>query len=103
MLIRRAKCLRGEVNLPGDKSISHRAAMLGAMGNGTTSVSNYAASADCASTLECMRALGVRIDREGEALRIHGVGKKGFTAPAAPLDCGNSGTTMRLLSGILAT
>lgn len=102
MLIRRAKYLRGEVKLPGDKSISHRAAMIGSMATGTTRVSNYAASADCASTLECLRGLGVRIGREGDVLQIDGVGKKGFTAPSGPLDCGNSGTTMRLMAGILA-
>lgn len=102
MLIRRAKYLRGEVNLPGDKSISHRAAMLGAMASGTTRISNFAASADCASTLECLRSLGVEFDREGERIVIRGVGTKGFDAPASPLDCGNSGTTMRLLAGILA-
>jgi 3-phosphoshikimate 1-carboxyvinyltransferase len=103
MLIRRAKYLRGEINLPGDKSISHRAAMIGSMATGTTRIGNYAASADCASTIECMRALGVRIHREDELVLVEGVGKKGFTAPVAPLDCGNSGTTMRLLAGILAT
>lgn len=102
MLIRRAKYLRGEVNLPGDKSISHRAAMLGAMASGTTRISNFAASADCASTLECLRSLGVEFDREGERIVIRGVGTKGFAALASPLDCGNSGTTMRLLAGILA-
>lgn len=102
MHIRGAKCLRGEIVLPGDKSISHRAAMLGAIAAGRTRIENYAASEDCASTIECLRQLGVTIEREGSRVIIHGVGKKGLRAPDGPLDCGNSGTTMRLLAGILA-
>jgi 3-phosphoshikimate 1-carboxyvinyltransferase len=88
--------------LPGDKSISHRSAMLAAMAEGDTRIENFAASDDCASTLECLRRLGVEIRREGSVVHVRGVGKTGFRAPEAPLDCGNSGTTMRLLAGVLA-
>ena len=88
--------------MPGDKSISHRSAMLAAMAEGDTRIENFAASDDCASTLECLRRLGVEIRREGSVVHVRGVGKTGFRAPEAPLDCGNSGTTMRLLAGVLA-
>ena len=102
MHIRGARCLRGEVILPGDKSISHRAAMLGAIANGRTRIDNFASSEDCASTLACLSQLGVESEREGSSVVILGVGKKGLQAPEGQLDCGNSGTTMRLLAGILA-
>jgi 3-phosphoshikimate 1-carboxyvinyltransferase len=92
----------GTINLPGDKSISHRAAMFAAIAEGTSRISNFASSADCASTIECLKALGVRIERVGSDVIVHGVGKTGLVEPSAPLDCGNSGTTMRLISGILA-
>ena len=98
----RAKLLNGVVNLPGDKSISHRAAMLASIAVGETRIANYAASADCASTLGCMAALGVEMTRSGSDVLIRGVGKDGLRRADGPLDCGNSGTTMRLLSGILA-
>lgn len=102
MKITAANRLAGKVILPGDKSISHRAAMLAAIADGTSRITNFAASEDCASTLACLAGLGVKIEREGMNVTIHGVGKTSFTAPAVPLDCGNSGTTMRLLSGIMA-
>jgi 3-phosphoshikimate 1-carboxyvinyltransferase len=102
MIIRPAKYLRGEVTLPGDKSISHRAAMIAAIAEGETRIDNFATSADCASTLECLRLLGVNIRREGATVWIQGVGRQGFKVPSEPLDCGNSGTTMRLMAGILA-
>lgn len=102
MKLRPAKMLSGTVRLPGDKSISHRAAMFAAMADGETAIDNFASSSDCASTLSCLQGLGVEIGREGSTVTIRGVGKAGFRAPAGPLDCGNSGTTMRLLSGILA-
>ena len=76
--------------------------MLAAMAEGDTRIENFAASDDCASTLECLRRLGVEIRREGSVVHVRGVGKTGFRAPEAPLDCGNSGTTMRLLAGVLA-
>jgi len=100
--ISRAKRLNGIVRLPGDKSISHRAGMLASIAVGETRIENYAASTDCASTLECMAALGVEITRRDGNVVIHGVGKNGLRRPTGALDCGNSGTTMRLLSGILA-
>ncbi|MFN2501130.1 MAG: 3-phosphoshikimate 1-carboxyvinyltransferase [Pyrinomonadaceae bacterium] len=102
MRIRPATAVRGEVIIPGDKSISHRSAMISAMATGVTRIANYAPSADCFSTIECLEALGVKIDNDGEHLLVNGVGKTGFSAPVKQLDCGNSGTTMRLLSGILA-
>ena len=95
--------LQGRIRVPGDKSISHRAIMLGALAEGVTRVSGFLMGADNLATLEAFRAMGVRIDgpRSGE-LSIHGVGMHGLRAPAAPLDLGNSGTAMRLLSGLLA-
>lgn len=102
MLIRPAKKLRGEIRLPGDKSISHRAAMLAAMADGETRIENFATSADCASTLQCLKQLGVGLRQDGTTVWVNGVGKSGFRVSDQPLDCGNSGTTMRLLAGILA-
>lgn len=102
MKINSANYLQGTINLPGDKSISHRAAMFSALAEGETKISNFASSADCASTLECLKGLGVEISRDGSNVFIKGVGKKGFTKPEMQLDCGNSGTTMRLMCGILA-
>ncbi|CAN5543183.1 3-phosphoshikimate 1-carboxyvinyltransferase [soil metagenome] len=94
--------MHGTILLPGDKSVSHRAAMISAMAAGTTRIDNFATSADCASTLGCVKALGVGVRREGNTVFVDGVGKTGFLAPSSRLDCGNSGTTMRLISGILA-
>lgn len=102
MKIQPASSLRGTIKLPGDKSISHRAAIFAALANGETVIENFASSADCASTVECLRNLGVEIERENSTVRVKGVGKNGFTAPVRELDCGNSGTTMRLLTGVLA-
>jgi 3-phosphoshikimate 1-carboxyvinyltransferase len=102
MLIRSAKRVVGEISVPGDKSISHRAVMLGAIAEGTTRVTNFATSADCASTVNCIGQLGVKIAKTGSSLSVAGVGKRGLRPAGAPLDCGNSGTTMRLMSGILA-
>jgi 3-phosphoshikimate 1-carboxyvinyltransferase len=98
------------VRVPGDKSVSHRAALVAALAEGRTVVSNYSTSADCASTLEALRSLGVRVERDGAAVVIEGPAegagvderKPHFRQPSAPLDCGNSGTTMRLLAGVLA-
>lgn len=102
MNINPANLLRGTIRLPGDKSISHRAAIFAALATGATRIENFASSADCASTLDCLRNLGVEIERENSTIYIKGVGKNGLTKPSAPLDCGNSGTTMRLLAGVLA-
>ncbi len=88
--------------MPGDKSISHRAAILLAMSEGKARITNFSLSADCAATLKCLRALGVKIDQSGTTVTITGAGKSGFQEPSAPLDCENSGTSMRLLAGVLA-
>jgi 3-phosphoshikimate 1-carboxyvinyltransferase len=88
--------------MPGDKSISHRAAMIAALAEGTSSIRNFSTSADCTATLSCLTALGVAIERDNTAVAITGAGIDGLREPAGPLDCGNSGTTMRLLAGILA-
>ncbi len=103
-LVRRVRRLAGELRVPGDKSISHRALILNAIADGDAIVSNLGPGADCASTLRCLRALGVAIDRrEGEdTVRIAGVGPRGLREPEDVLDAGNSGTTMRLLMGLLA-
>lgn len=102
MKIKPARTVRGTITLPGDKSISHRAAILAAMATGETRIDNYATGADCASTLQCLEALGVEIRREETTVFVRGVGKTGFRKPVGGLDCGNSGTTMRLLAGVLA-
>jgi 3-phosphoshikimate 1-carboxyvinyltransferase len=102
MRISPAKVLHGTVPLPADKSISHRAAILGALAVGRTRIDNYSAAGDCASTLDCLELMGVEIIRENESVTIVGRGKPGLTEPSRPLDCGNSGTTMRLLAGVLA-
>ena len=100
------------MSVPGDKSVSHRAGLLAALAQGRTEITNYSSSADCASTLEALRALGVSIERDGSTVRVEGAGVGGrekvdgvqrrFQQSSVPLDCGNSGTTMRLLAGVLA-
>lgn len=108
MRIQTARRLRGRVRVSGDKSISHRAAIISALTDkgGRSRLTNYSTSADCASTLACLRALGVRIERAGDDVWIEGRGTLWTPEDAhdasAPLDCGNSGTTMRLLAGLLA-
>ena len=102
MIIRSARRIHGRIRVPGDKSISHRAALIAAIANGVSHINNYSTSADCAATLSCLEKLGVRIERHGHDITVHGIGRQGFSAPAGPLDCANSGTTMRLLAGILA-
>jgi len=98
-----ARRLRGSVAPPGDKSISHRAAILNALASGPALVENFQRGADCLATLRCLRALGVQWRwQEDGALAIEGVGLEGLREPSAPLDCRNSGTTMRLLAGVLA-
>src|SRR5437868_12109467 len=95
--IKPAAKISGTVSVPGDKSISHRLAMLGAIAEGTTAIHNFAASVDCQSTLECLRRLGVRIDRNGSTVIIQGRGLRGPQRPSRDLDAGNSGTTVRLM------
>lgn len=92
----------GSIHLPGDKSVSHRYAMLASIAEGVSDISNYSTGADCASTIECMRDLGVKIDQDGTRVKVHGVGLDGLQAPKKQLDAGNSGSTIRMLSGILA-
>jgi 3-phosphoshikimate 1-carboxyvinyltransferase len=101
-LIHPAGPLRGSVRLPGDKSISHRYAMLAAVAEGPSRIDNFASGADCQSTLDCLGALGVAIRREDALVHIEGKGLDGLRQPAAQLDAGNSGSTIRMLSGILA-
>lgn len=101
-LIRPASNILGSLRLPGDKSISHRYAMLGAFAEGTSRFTNFSTGADCASTLACMQALGAKVNRlGGDAVEITGVAGR-VTSADEPLDCGNSGSTMRMLSGLLA-
>jgi 3-phosphoshikimate 1-carboxyvinyltransferase len=101
--VRPACNVRGSVRLPGDKSISHRYAMLAGIAAGPSRLENYSTGADCASTLECMRSLGVRWTREPEGENVIEVqGRGDLAAPQSALDCGNSGSTMRMLSGIVA-
>ncbi|NNF58022.1 MAG: 3-phosphoshikimate 1-carboxyvinyltransferase [Rhodothermaceae bacterium] len=97
-----AVALAGRVTLPPDKSIAHRAAILSALAEGETQIVGYPAAADPQSTLTVLRALGVEIEGRDDSLFVQGVGLRGFHAPEGPLDCGNSGTTMRLMAGVLA-
>lgn len=94
--------LRGDFQLPGDKSISHRSAMFAAIGNGQSIIRNYSSARDCQSTLDCLEAMGVNVVREKEQIIIDGVGLTGLRKPSGLLDVGNSGSTIRMLSGILA-
>ena len=102
MVFQRAKHLKGEVTVPGDKSISHRAVMFGSLAKGTTEVTNFLQGADCLATIDCFRKMGIKIDTTPERILIHGNGLHGLSAPIDILDVGNSGTTARLISGILA-
>src|SRR2546430_6166186 len=101
VVIRPARNVSGSLRLPGDKSISHRYAMLAGIAEGKTRLENFSTGADCASTLACLKALGVNWKRNGSTVELDGRGAK-LRAPTVPLDCGNSGSTMRMLSGLLA-
>ena len=94
--------LKGEIKIPPDKSITHRAIILGSLSNRNVVVFNYLRSADCFSTINCMEKFGVKIERSDKSLTIHGVGMRGLKAPKEILDAGNSGTTLRLLMGLAA-
>ena len=94
--------LRGELDVPGDKSVSHRAVMFGAISSGTTSITNFLSGADCLSTISCFEKMGINIKRDGDLVTVCGRGLHGLKAPGQILDAGNSGTTTRLMSGILA-
>lgn len=102
MIFKKSTPLRGELAVPGDKSISHRAVMLGALAKGTTSVTNFLKGVDCLSTISCFEKMGIEIEQLPSEILIHGKGLHGLNAPETILDAGNSGTTTRLLSGILA-
>jgi 3-phosphoshikimate 1-carboxyvinyltransferase len=93
--------IRGSIRVPGDKAISHRLAMLGGIATGVTAIHNFAESADCQSTLNCLRELGVKVSQTDSTVTIEGRGRQ-LTAPTGSLDAGNSGTTVRMMSGILA-
>ncbi|MFV9504125.1 MAG: 3-phosphoshikimate 1-carboxyvinyltransferase [Oscillochloridaceae bacterium umkhey_bin13] len=94
--------LYGRLAIPGDKSISHRAVIFNALADGIAHISNFLPGADCLSTIACMRALGVEVQRDGTEVTVAGVGLHGLREPSEVLDCGNSGTTLRLLAGLLA-
>lgn len=94
--------LRGEVTVPGDKSISHRSVMFGSLAKGTTRITGFLQGADCLSTISCFQKMGVSIENLGGTVLVHGNGLHGLKAPDQVLDCGNSGTTTRLISGILS-
>ena len=102
MIFHKVTSLKGEVTIPGDKSISHRAVMFGSLAKGTTEVTNFLQGADCLSTISCFRKLGIEIENTPDRILIHGKGLHGLSEPADTLDTGNSGTTTRLISGILA-
>jgi 3-phosphoshikimate 1-carboxyvinyltransferase len=97
-----AKPLKGELSVPGDKSISHRAVMFGSLAMGTTEISHFLKGADCLSTISCFRKMGISIEEKDDRVLIRGKGLRGLSAPGSVLDCGNSGTTTRLISGILS-
>ena len=94
--------LRGQLQVPGDKSISHRAVMFGSIAKGTTKIHGFLQGADCLSTISCFRQMGISIENTGELVLVHGNGLHGLKKPETVLDCGNSGTTTRLISGILS-
>ncbi|OJT57865.1 3-phosphoshikimate 1-carboxyvinyltransferase [Bacillus altitudinis] len=102
MKIHKSAPMNGEIHIPGDKSISHRSVMFGAIADGTTVVKNFLPGADCLSTIDCFRKMGVDIEQKGTDVVIHGKGLKGLKEPSDILDVGNSGTTIRLMMGILA-
>ncbi len=101
-VIHPARRLQGSITLPGDKSISHRYAMLASAAGGLSTIRNYSSGADCHSTLRCIRSLGIEVDVQGTEVRIRGGGLHGYRAPEGDLDAGNSGSTIRMLSGLLA-
>ena len=102
MKLKTTSCLRGEVTIPGDKSISHRSIMFGSISKGITEIHNFLEGADCLSTISCFRNMGIDIENKNGIVTVHGKGLRGLNAPSCVLDCGNSGTTTRLISGILA-
>ena len=102
MIVKRANSMKGELTVPGDKSISHRGIMFGAIAEGTTEMEGFLDGADCRSTISCFRQMGIEISQDHDRVQIHGKGLYGLRQPKDMLDAGNSGTTVRLISGILA-
>lgn len=102
MKFRKCNGLKGEVTIPGDKSVSHRSVMFGSIAKGTTEIHHFLQGADCLSTISCFQSMGVEIENNGDTVLVHGNGLHGLKKPASMLDCGNSGTTTRLISGILS-
>ncbi len=102
MIFTRKTSLHGEITIPGDKSISHRSIMFGSLAQGTTEIHGFLRGADCLSTISCFRQMGIDITETKGIIHVHGNGLHGLSSPAATLDVGNSGTTTRLMSGILA-
>ena len=102
MKLTKIEKLQGEISVPGDKSISHRAVMFGSLAKGTTHISNFLAGADCLATIDCFRKMGIEIEQEGTDVTVYRKVLHGLEKPEEILDVGNSGTTTRLISGILA-
>lgn len=101
-MLTRPRRLNGTIAIPGDKSVSHRAILFNALADGSAAIQNFLPGADCLSSIACMRAMGVTIEQQGTTVHVHGVGLHGLREPTDLLDCGNSGTTLRLLAGLLA-
>lgn len=98
MVIQKHGPLRGELAVPGDKSISHRSVMFGALSEGITEAENFLTGADCLSTISCFRQMGISVEQNGTSVVVHGKGLHGLIRPSGIIDAGNSGTTVRLLS-----
>lgn len=103
LTINQAKRIAGEAEVPGDKSISHRAVMFGALAEGTTKISGFLQGADCLSTISCFRRMGIEIERDGDQVTVYGKGWFGLREPEQGLDVGNSGTTIRLIRHFVHT
>ena len=102
LTIHPARCLKGEIDLPGDKSISHRALLISSLAEGVSMIDGFQKGEDCRSTYQSLLSLGVELKKEGSRVSVNGRGPAGFREAHQVIDCGNSGTTMRLLSGIAA-
>lgn len=101
--VRQAQKIEGTVRVPGDKSISHRAVMFGSLAKGTTTIEGFLPGADCLSTISCFRRMGIEIEQQGDKVTVHGKGWYGLQEPSEHLEVGNSGTTIRLMAGIMST
>src|SRR5450830_784994 len=102
LIIKTARRLKGEIDLPGDKSISHRALLISSLAEGVSMIDGLQEGEDCRSTYQSLLSLGVELKKEGSRIRVKGRGPAGFREAHQVIDCGNSGTTMRLLSGVAA-